>query len=339
MTQMAERVPAFSPPVNEALLEADQQFSVIDVVQSPATDVSNLGSVTEETIIFDDGSRYQHLLFLPYKPKPNTPAVTNTTAWCTSIKGFNSNVATMLMGEGIAVDLVAPPNVGVGHLLHLASAVKLDHDVAAHQKILDFDMERGIIDTSRVVLPGDSRGGQVAMGISATAKDYDREVIYFDLTDPCLEHRLSKEEIKPIPLIKYLGSELVNGLFTFVENLTPSEVITSFPVTPNALAQDVAVGYSLFSTGSGRYVNAIPRDAVGRVTFFVGSVLNHREKYKQRFDAMPNVIVDEIEGFHLDIAKRAHTKNSVLRVGRAAWLASEGEDLRTHDLSQPILDK
>lgn len=336
---MAERLQSFSPTLSEALFETEQPFSVVDVVQSEAVDVSNLGSVTEETIFFDDDSSYQHLLFLPYKPKPNAPVVTKTTAWCTSIKGFNSNVATMLMSEGIAVDLVAPPHVGVEDFFRLPTAVKLDHDVAAHQKILSLDMERGIIDTSRVVLPGDSRGGQVAMGLSATATDYDREVLYFDLTDPCLEHRLSKEEIKPLPLMRYLGSELVNGFVTFVENLTPSEVITSFPVTPNALAQDVAVGFSLFSTGSGRYINAIPRDAVGRVTFFVGSVLNHREKYKERFDSMPNVIVDEIEGFHLDIAKRSHTKNSVLRVGRAAWLASEGEDIRIHDLTQPIKDK
>lgn len=336
MTQMAERSQSFSPTFPEAVFEAAADFAIVDVVQSEARDVSNLGTVTDERVFFDDGSSYRHRLFLPYAPKPNAPIVTDTTAWCTSINGFNSNVATMLMGEGISVDLVAPQDVGVENILHLPTVVKLDHDVLAHQKILDNDMERGVLNTSKVVLPGDSRGGQVAMGISATASHFDREVVYFDLTDPCLEHRLTKEEIKPIALVRYLGSELVNGFFTFVENLTPAEVIASFPVTPNALAQDVAVGFSLFSTGSGRYVNAIPRDAVGRVTFFVGSVLNHREEYKERFDSMPNVIVDEVEGFHLDIAKRSHTKNSVLRVGRAAWLASEGEDIRNHDLAQPL---
>lgn len=291
--------------------------------------VRHVGTVATHNIVMSDASAYDFRVFEPHNPVTDIP-VSFTPAWFTSIDfGHNYDAAKLLLARGIPSIVVSQQRVGYKDLLHLNGITQIPRDIHVQHQILDLVHTETGTETDQVIMMGFSRGSMVGFGVHALAASYDRTIPYFDYRDPCLAHVLTDGERDPRTIAAYVIKEGVHSIKNVASEVRPRQLLKVIRTMIADLPSNVAAGYSIFSVAAGEFAKHLPPDAIGHVSFYEDSELNHRAEWHDILEAYPHVSDDDENGMHLDGMHPDQWIPAVGRVSLASSMLANSEDLRT----------
>lgn len=269
------------------------------------------GTVFTDGIVMDDGFSYATVIGVPHEPVTDL-TIGLTSAWWTSSRGHNRRTVEHFMRLGI-------PTVFVGaEASYRPSNAELPNDVddsehrisltrSAHNTNVIFDAVSNqglnrVVDTSDMILLGESRGAMVGKGILWLAMLHDRNIVYGDLTAPCFPEKFELHTIKD--LLKQAYGERA-ALATLASTLTLKRLV-HYPATidlhPSSVCANLATFWPLFNGEAGQLGRNVPSDQALHVTTFKDDLVSMPDIWREIYANHPNVRIKPIDGAHLTIA-------------------------------------
>lgn len=291
----------FLNPEGLACGESADKLQVIELPKHASTELRNDYSITTRRYQLDDGSRYDAQIFHPNAPRYDIGA-TYTTPWCTDLKGFNSMVGNALAEAGIVSVAVSPERLTGKQLFQRFGKLALLHDVHAQHAILDHIDTEDRFKRGVTINTGYSRGAMVGFGFNAYSDKYDRDVVYSDYIDPCLEHAVRLRDVSWQRVPTYVGRELVafgKGLHSYKARDILGMTLSAAQPSACFWLQQVAVGKTLFSGETGNFVASLHPDTTAHITLYVKSRFNHAPDYARQLSRYPNISSSIENGYHL----------------------------------------
>lgn len=280
----------------------------------------------EEWPMLDEaGTRYQVGRCLAENPISNVWVVKDT-AWSTQVEGANMDIALELMKLGFNV-LVKGPEIG--------SSLPLSQSAYHTHLMLDALQERyNDVDTSVVALEDYSRGAMIAFGINAYAKQFERKVIYSNLTDPCVGRPIQRDLEtlkKAVTLPVDIGLLELDVALSLADPRRIKHLLKTIDPTPKGLLQFVRTGAPLMNGEAGMMAARAPHDMQGTIAFFRRCRVNDAKLYEQILADHPGVRFVRPEGGHGGGLERRIMGNIAIRFSRLAEQLAEGRTPDTLD--------
>jgi len=295
-------------PLSEGVFESEHpnptlfplpDFSDIEVEASYRIPITSsrhdAGTTWVEEWRMTDGTKRQILHGEPKSPVTDIAVIKNT-ALGTQVRGFNEDVAHLIMSKGFPVEIIGP---------EINSSLSITRSAHDTHKILDITEQRGYHAPGVISQEGYSRGSMIGFGVLALASKHDREIVYSNLTDPCFEHQPSIQDIsRPSRILNLCGNELATAVIQLGKlTLNPSKAWNyrrTIDFSGQGLRQLYRTGLPLFTGESGILARHAamtnPRLLIG---FFGRSLTNHMREYEQIFKGCDNVVIKHSDGGHL----------------------------------------
>ena len=163
-------------------------------------------------------------------------------------------------------------------------------------------MHPNVVNKTKRVLIGESRGAMVGMGILALDELFGQEIIFADLTAPCFPRRPGALDL--LRLSGHLISEPQS-----MKNLLPKFALKQIIHLPSTIdvnfiakTHEAAIGVSLFSGEAGDLARLINQQKIIHITLFDNDYASMREEWKNIFSDFPNVRITLLPGSHLSLA-------------------------------------
>ena len=273
---------------------------------------ADLGVIYKErwTMSDDSSTSYNVLRCQSENPRTDVWAVKDL-AWSTQLEGLNTDVARKLMRLGMNAIIKGP---------ELQSAIRLSESAHNTHAILDGYQKLGYLDAGRIAVEGYSRGSMIGFGTNAYAEQFDRKVIYSNLTDPCmaLGIRADAETVKkavnlPQDLL-LLGAAALQGII--VNPTRGRHLLKTIDVSPEGAAQFIRTGRHLLNGEAGMMASKTPMDMKATIAFFSRSEANDEEVYRQLLAGREGVRFVQPEGGHGGGIDSRIIGNVAVRFGR-----------------------
>ncbi len=304
--------------------------------------IRDIGYFTRELVTFNDGTQYEDQRSMPDKTRFDVGA-TMTTPWCTRIPGYPTEVQKLLAAQGIASDLVGPPEFPVSlfsprktlnMLSNIRHYVSNSHDAAAQLTLARDAATAGMFDEETLMALGYSRGWMIGWDLLAQDEQFGFDIIYSDGTDPCLVVKANQDDlnITDRDTYTYLPREVAAAIYA-IQNHSLAEIkdlVKTLHGMPKFL-QHVAVGFALFEGQAGWQIPNIQKDKVGVVRLYDKSLGNQREILKTVLASFPNLYLIDREGLHASGMHPNVRKAAVGRIVLAQNLHAEGVPLESVD--------
>ena len=251
--------------------------------------------------------RYSGQFFNPKESDPTTPPVVYTTPWLTELKGFNTLIGKQLAKNGLPAISLGPEHPQIGESIrHLTRTILnkekiLERDANSYNALLDYLNKEKIQDTSRITLFGYSRGSMIGIALNSLSKFSQRQILYNEFIDLCLLDSVQTMHLSLGKVAINLVNELIDGLIE-VRKLPFEEqkhLLNTIPLDLSALIEQTSTGIALFRGETGLFLDKIPRDITGTVTFFNNSIFNQMDKWIQELNNFPNIHILNQKGYHL----------------------------------------
>jgi hypothetical protein len=271
------------------------------------------------------GTQYNVMRCLAAEPKTDVWVVKDT-AWSTQVTGLNTDVARKLMGLGFNV-LIKGPEIG--------SSIPLSNSAFNTHQILDGLERRGDISASRIAVEGYSRGSMIGFGTNAYAESFDRDVLFSNLTDPCVALPVkvapfdaeTAKKAATLPLdITMLGVAIAKGLSHPVRGRHIAQTIDP---SWDGLKQFYRTGKPLMNGEAGMMAAKTPKDMKATIAFFRRCRVNDAPTYQAILADHPKVRFVRPEGGHGGGIDSRIIGNVAVRFGRLLEQLQEGR--QTHE--------
>lgn len=280
---------------------------------------TRFGTTWVEERRMSDGTRRQVLQGMSSRALTDI-VVCKNTAWGTQVRGFNEDVADVIMSQGFHVEVIGP---------EINASLPLSRSAYDTHVILNQAQERGYYDNELIAQEGYSRGGMLGFGVIAYAHRFNRHVIYSNLTDPCLEHRPSFSREEATEVAASIPKELltvavqIGGLA-----LRPNKArryLRSIDLSTNGARQFVRTGVPLFSGESGFLArHAAKTNPKMLLCFFRDSFANHEREFVKIFDDCLDVDIKNPDGGHIQGMDRRILGHIATRFSRLGQQLQEG---------------
>lgn len=215
---------------------------------------------------------------------------------------------------------VSPEQANLVGAIRNFGKASLAHDAKVHHLLLDKIAERTDRDLSSVANIGYSRGAMVGFGLQGYAGQHDRQQIYNDYVDPCLEHGVRIDEIPWLQVRPYVARELgaIASAALPKHGRTVPDLIPTLKHQPSFWLSQVSTGVALFRGEAGKFIDSLPTDSHTHVTLFSGSIFNQASAWERRLAGFPNITVTKRDGVHFTGAHMDIIKDTLDRVMTAA---------------------
>lgn len=269
------------------------------------------GTVFTDGVVMDDGFSYATVVGIPHDAATDL-VIGLTSAWWTSSRGHNRRTVEHFMRLGIPTVFVGaegsyrPSKAELPHEIDAAEH-KISLARSAHNTHVAFDAVSNqglnrVVDTSNMILLGESRGAMVGKGILWLADQHERNIVYGDLTAPCFPEKFELHTIKD--LLKQAYGERA-ALATLASTLTFKRLI-HYPATidlhPESVCANLATWWPLFSGDAGIMGRNVPAMQALHVTTFKDDLVSMPNVWREIYANHPLVRIKEIDGAHLTIA-------------------------------------
>jgi hypothetical protein len=264
------------------------------------------------------GTRYHILQCIADNTKSDM-WVAKDTALSTQPTGINLDVAEELMSHGFNV-LVKGPEIGTS----------LPQSQSAYNThvVLDTMEQRGRMDAGHIAIEGYSRGAMLAFGTNAYAEQFGRQVVYSNLTDPCVAKLIKvfdcdgvkKGVTLPLDLLM-LGVAVAKGMADprrtkhFIDTVDPS---------PAGAVQFYRTLKPLLSGEAGMLAASTPEDMHATIAFFRRCRVNDESIFRRVLANRPGVRFVNPEGGHGAALDKRIIGNIAVRFGRLGNQLAEG---------------
>lgn len=288
------------------------------VVDLPAEQHGEYGTAYPSIVPMDDGkTTYKTVRFEAAKPQSDVWVVKDT-AWGTQPEGLNTDVARKLMSMGFNV-LVKGPEIN--------SSLPLSQSAWNTHAVLDAFHASGYLDARNIAVEGYSRGSMVAFGTSAYARQFGRNVLYLNLTDPCvaLPIGIDMESAKKgltLPLdIALLGAAALQSI---VRPARSKNLRGTIDLSIDGAKQFVRTGKPLMNGEAGMMAARTPQDMHATIAFFRYCRVNDARVYRRILADRPDVRFVRPAGGHGGGLDERIIGNMAVRFGRLATQLHEG---------------
>lgn len=168
------------------------------------------------------------------------------------------------------------------------------------------------VDTKKILLEGDSNGGNTGTGELAYSEAFKREVVGFFLEDPCLANKIGAPLLRKLLLHpEYLGREAFclgkQGVRTIrEEDFSARELIRTASTSPSHILANLMLTRAL-AWGELKHLAAhVPDDQTGVFYFFKHSIANEKSPFGRIIrgsagNARPGINIEQHRGVHLSI--------------------------------------
>lgn len=286
----------------------------------------------------DDGVKLG-LNFCEPKERSTDIAVLETPAWLTNLHGFNEYTQRSLGSLGI-------PSLMVGHVgqerdsvikefsqlilkpwqtiqeLREISLARQAHNML---EILQYPRLGFGIDSSKVFLHGNSRGGMVQFPELAMANERDIDVVFAMPVAPCFAEGFGKETAKEVlhtPFTEGLniGRLVMRNLFDLA-----GSGLNTLNLSPKTILYELAHTESLFNGDAGRFSRLAKHSQQMLILAYRSDLAGQYARWNDNLEDFPNVYVRDLPGAHLSIADK-RTRGLVTQIfGNYAEQLREGE--------------
>ncbi len=245
--------------------------------------------------------------------------VVKDTAWTTQPEGLNTDVARKLMGLGFNV-LIKGPEIG--------SSLAQSESAYNTHVILDHLTSAGNIEQSETIaVEGYSRGSMIGFGTNAYASLFDREVIYSNLTDPCVAIPIGLNEAT-LKKAVHLPFDLALFGFDVAQILKrPNRalhLVDTVDISLAGLAQFVRTGRPLMNGEAGALAASTPQEMKATIAFFRSCGVNDFKIFRQILAGREGVEFKRPPGGHGRGVDTRIIGNIGLRFGRLGDQLEEG---------------
>lgn len=322
-------------PLDDAGIAVHDYSKIYDDYELPyynhAADVANLDIVDQQThdglgviykerwIMGDEAQTAYNVLRCQAAEQRTDVWAVKDLAWSTQLEGLNTDVARKIMRLGMNAVIKGP---------ELHNAIRLSESAYNTHAILDGYQKLGYMDASHVAVEGYSRGSMIGFGTNAYAEQFDRKVIYSNLTDPCMAlgiHADSETVKKAINLpqdILYLGAAALKGV---LDNPNRGKhLLKTIDFSAEGAAQFVRTGRYLLNGEAGMMASKTPMDMKATIAFFRHSEANDEVVYRQLLEGRKDVRFVQPEGGHGGGIDSRIIGNVAVRMGRLVDQLEEG---------------
>lgn len=246
------------------------------------------------------GYRYSVLAGTPHKQESDV-LMAATTAWGTSTEGHNEHTARALMRAGNHVIVVGAEGSFHGDSQPTGPITLADSAAATLAITRKAGLNNDVLAKERYII-GESRGGMVGLGIVALASDFDQDVIFADLTAPCLPRKVTFEEVgelsgqiftEPRELFKLGGRIALRTLWHYPSTLDPNF---------GSLKHQAMIGFALFSGEAGELGKKTDPGTFMHITTFEKDFASMEDEWREIFKYHPRTAVRPLRGGHLTLA-------------------------------------
>lgn len=297
----------------------NSQVDIANIVNLPPQPHGELGTAYPQRIPMNDeaGTAYKVIRFEASNPQSDVWVVKDT-AWGTQPEGLNTDVARKLMSMGFNVIVKGP---------EINSSIPLSQSAWNTHAVLDAFHEKGYLDASHIAVEGYSRGSMVAFGTSAYAQRFGRNVLYLNLTDPCVALPIgidfeSAKKGLTLPIdIALLGASVVQSVIRPTRN---KNLRGTVDLSREGMKQFARTGRALMSGEAGMMAARTPEDMHATIAFFRYCRVNDAKVYRRILGGRPDVRFVRPAGGHGGGLDERIIGNMAVRFGRLGGQLREG---------------
>lgn len=285
-----------------------------------------------------EGYSYSAIVGIPKEITSPVPIV-ETTAWFMGLEGYYRHEALSYMGAGNFVVIVGAEGSNRSCTDHggRLSGITLEKSAAA---VLNFAGEivdqYDDTDDNNYLLKGASRGAMVGMGMQVLADDYDKHILYSDLTAPCFPRPFN-----PLRDTYGLTRFVVNEPQTLVSLgfKMPLSLLrryhASVDLHPASLLHQLAITAPLFSGEAGDLARLIDptTDPHMHITTFGRDLLSMHKDWERIFADHQFVRVTPLKGSHLALADEQTAAFQLARNRAVQEQIHAGRGINSHEVS------
>ncbi len=267
------------------------------------TDMEDIGHFERYEVTFDDGSRYQEQKSMPLNQAYDL-GVSMTTPWWVRLSGYATEVQKELAKEGIASDLVGPPefNFNFKSIFHFFDQVKMERDASVQMVLFKEAARSGLFSEEEMMATGYSRGAMMIWYLLAFEEAFGVNLAYFDSNDPCLTEAISASDVDlhDLDTYTYLPREILAGREAIRRHSKEDKwrLVKHHERGRHFLLQHLAVGASILDGQAGKPLPFIPKDKTGSVRLYDDSIGNQGDKLKAKLVGHPYIHVGDRRGLH-----------------------------------------
>lgn len=263
------------------------------------------------------GTRYKTMRAEASHPKSNVWIVKDT-AWGTQPEGLNTDVARKLMSMGFNV-LIKGPEIG--------SSIPLSQSAYNTHVVLDKLEQLGLLEARLIAVEGYSRGAMIAFGTVSYAKQFNRIVIYANITDPCVAvpigfNKETWQKARALP--KDLGMLAIDVGSIIGDPLRARHLYHTVDFSVAGIQQIWRTGKGVVTGETGAMAACTPSDMKAIVAFFKRCGMNDKEIFYQLLEGRPDVRFVEPGGGHGRGIDKKIIASIALPFGRLACELEEG---------------
>jgi len=280
----------------------------------------DLGVIYKERWMMGDEAQTEYNVLRCQAAEPRTDVwAVKDLAWSTQLEGLNTDVARKIMRIGMNAIIKGP---------ELHNAIKLSESAYNTHAILDGYQKLGYLDAQHIAVEGYSRGSMIGFGTNAYAEQFDRKVIYSNLTDPCMAlgiHADAETVKKAISLpvdLGLLGAAALQGVLANPNR--GRHLLKTIDFSAEGAAQFVRTGRHLLNGEAGMMASKTPLDMKATIAFFRRSEANDEPVYRQLLAGREYVRFVQPEGGHGGGIDSRIIGNVAVRMGRLVDQLEEG---------------
>lgn len=307
------------------------------ITQQPVHDelARQIGTTFTQDIITSDGIDRQTRLHLPtdeYRNPDFAFMLQMDTAWLTSIDGHNDNTAATLAKQ-LGVPIL---EIGAEHStrrlafplegLRLAKTAKQSYGIsqaktAQSSQLITADFIERYTLPNTIVKIGESRGAMVTPAQYPYAKYYGNQIVYSDITAPCVPDQLFTHSSDLLRLGQFPGSEVAGFAIVALEaakKRASREVAGTITANPNFWVSSIGgIGPALMSGEAGRFTKWVPHnqhEGNMHIVTFRNDAVSRPNTWKSLYAPHQGVAIITLRGSHVTLAHAETLRHIVDRL-------------------------
>lgn len=319
--------------------------------------IDNTGKVVGDyesfSVITSDGIDRTARLYIPRDKYARDDEILHAdTAWMTTITGHNDYAASTFVGSTGRPMVVVGAEHGtnrssclneftrVPETFQRSKTISLAKSAQTSQLITSALRDRYGL-SNQIVKTGESRGAMLTPGHYPYAEYYGNEIVYADVTAPCVPEKLLSHRADWLRLARWPGSELI-GTIAVGLSLTKKKALQrqmgTVTLNPNFLVSNLTgVGPALFSGEAGHFTQWLPHEAPLYVSTFKNDTVSRPEVWRELYAEHENVYIREHRsGTHMTLANDEVLASKARRINQALALRALKGSSATHEDWQAI---
>lgn len=301
--------------------------------------INNEGKVVGDYESFDvitsDGIDRTARLYIPRDGYAESDAILHAdTAWTTTIKGHNDYAASTFVGATGHPMIFVGAEHGTNKTTHLkefgrvpetlarSKTISLAKSAQSSQLITTAIRDRFGL-SNQIIKTGESRGAMLTPGHYPYAEYYGNEIVYSDITAPCIPERMFNDKGDLLRLLQWPSAEALGMVAlgaALIKTRALKRQVGTVTLNPNFMVSNfVGVGPALFSGEAGNFTRWVPKDAPLYVSTFKNDMVSRPDVWRELYADHTNVYIREHPGgTHMTLANdevlasKARRMNSAL---------------------------